>query len=1029
MKKIFSESLISPRWVDSSTVNYRFPIASTGNETIPTRTRQDGYRSKPIRLESNSIELIGTYRNAANRSGCLIIYLWLSPTSIEAKSHSESTVQLETVGNMYFGEFQAGAAIANGTSFKSNYTFDENVEFIQIYTTMDLTAITVSESTPEGAVVSLLSPTAVTDDFTIEDDFELAEVTIPVLIEDPFSLGPDPDPFLTIAPVPGTYSEPVLVQISVTKPATIYYTTDGTAPTTASLVYTAPFYVFSNITITALGVPTDRTASEVTSAAYTVIYTPAISPASGVYADAVTVTMAATPSTLRAQARQLRTASLLQATNQTIHYTTDTRPPTTDSSVYTGSITVTDNTVVQAITAIDGVTSAAASANYVVVSTPAISPVSGSYANPLEVTLTCDNVLADIHYTLDGSTPTEASPIVTNPLSLIASATIQCLAAIDGVTSSIVSATYNLPPVITPASGIYEFTQPITITAESGATIYYTTDGSTPTAESNVYTSSINLDHSAHIKAISVHNSVTSAIAQQQYEIVYPTPAETLSSLYYDATTHQYAWKNKSIAKPTFSLAEGAYNAAQTVSISAASATTIYYTLDGSVPTEASTKYTTPITLSAPTTVSAIAVNGSAKSIIATAVYVINLSPHISSMHPSDIQEGIAYASVIVSGSNLSKLSNVTLNGVHCPVISAANDFSNITISIPGNTVWAANNNTLPASIHVVNGTNSSETVVGQIIPKWLQGMARMIGVDYSLIGDPAFGIHANGTGKSSKISISPTGGIYTKTPYKWWYVQAISLGGWDPNMSNIWYCGTDDLDSEFINPAIRLTDNATNSNTNIKSMCFDSNSNFYWSLPDGLYKGTPSSASAFTWVKIIDNIVFDSICAASTMLYGVQLNADYSYNSIYSINPSLKIISKLVTLPVTNCIGYKLGCNPETGYLYAIPSNCSAPLPILLSKDNGNTWIDSGSGSVGSFILLKEGPTFGDNSIFFTASTFAGTYKADIAVDGSLSNITKISSSVPGQGIAYKFNRKPTLYMTTEDEASSNIHTLIRQF
>jgi len=283
MKRIFSESLISPRWVDSSTVNYRFPVVSSGNETLPTRARKDGYRSKPIRItNSSSIEIIGTYRDASNKSGCLAIYTWLNPTVIAAKTHNESTVQLETVGNMYFGEFLAGAAVINGTSFKSSYTFDETVEFIQIYTTMDLTAITISESDISGAAVSLVAPTATTDDVTIEDDFELAEVTIPVLIEDPFSLGPDADPFLTIAPLPGTYAEPVLVQLSVTTPSTVYYTTDGTTPTTSSLVYTAPFYVFSNITITALGVPADRTASEIATAVYTVIYTPAISPASGV---------------------------------------------------------------------------------------------------------------------------------------------------------------------------------------------------------------------------------------------------------------------------------------------------------------------------------------------------------------------------------------------------------------------------------------------------------------------------------------------------------------------------------------------------------------------------------------------------------------------------------------------------------------------------------------------------------------------------------------------------------------------------
>ena len=269
MKRIFSESFISPRWVDSSTVSYRFPITSAGNESIPTRTRQDGYRSKPIKLTSKNIELIGSYRNALNRSGTLVIYVWLTPTTIATKDGTAANVQLSTLGNMYFGELQAGPTSTNGTSFTSSYTFDENVDFIQIYTTMDLTALTISETDTTGTSIALLSPTSTPDDVTIEDDFELTEVSVPVLIEDPFSIGPNMDPFVTIEPVSGTYSGSVLVQISVTTPSTIYYTLDGTTPTTSSLHYSEPFSITSSTQITALAVPNNiAAASEIVSASY-----------------------------------------------------------------------------------------------------------------------------------------------------------------------------------------------------------------------------------------------------------------------------------------------------------------------------------------------------------------------------------------------------------------------------------------------------------------------------------------------------------------------------------------------------------------------------------------------------------------------------------------------------------------------------------------------------------------------------------------------------------------------------------------
>lgn len=1036
MKRIFSESFISPRWVDSSTVNYRFPITSAGNESIPTRTRQDGYRSKPIKLTSKSIELIGSYRNALNRSGALVIYVWLTPTTIATKDGTASNVQLSTLGNMYFGELQAGPASTNGTSFTSSYTFDENVDFIQIYTTMDLTALTISETDTAGTAIALLSPIATTEDVTIEDDFELTEVSVPVLIEDPFSLGPDTDPFVTIEPISGSYSEPVLVQVSVTTPSTIYYTTDGTTPTTSSLSYTAPFYVFSNVTITALAFPMNGMAPEVTSATYTIVYAPSISPVSGVYADSVDVTIVAHAPTMAATRTR---STLMTATQPAIHYTTDTRVPTTDSATYTGALTVTANTVVKAVVATENTLSSAASANYTIVVAPTILPAGGSYTNYVTVTLSNPNALATIYYTLDGSTPTSSSSVYSVPLALNASATVKCLAAIDGVSSSVVSATYALPaavPTITPSAGIYEFTQAVTITSDTGSTIYYTLDGSNPTIASNVYSTPITLDHSASVKAIAVNTLGASSSASQTYEIVYPTPKQAISQLYYDASTHSYLWKAKSLAAPTFSISSGSYNTAQAVSINAAVGASIYYTLDGSTPTASSTLYTTSITLSVPSILKAIAVSGSSVSTVASATYAINLSPTITAITPNDIQEGIAYDSITVTGSNLSSWSQVALNGIPCPVVSATNNFSSLSIKIPAKALWAQNNSLTPILIQVTNGPNLSQLTYGHIVPKWLLGDTNIERVNYTSIGDPSFGIFADGTGKPSTISISPSGSIYVKTPYRQWgYYTGVYA--WDTTMSNIWYCGVDDHTSQFTVTPLRLTNNTTNSDTNVSSMCFDTMSNFYWSLPDGLYKGTPVNPYQFNWTKLIANKVFESLCpAASNTLYAIQTSVDHNTvegsntNTVYRIDTTTGTIQYVSVLPAAYGIGYnKLGCDPSTNYLYAIPNYCSLDMPILVSTDDGATWRDSGSGSLGIFTYFKEGPTFGDGALFCTSGNCI--YRAAINNNGTLATVTKISSNAISNtvGVAYKLNIKPTLYITIDSDEPNSIKTLTRQF
>lgn len=90
-----------------------------------------------------------------------------------------------------------------------------------------------------------------------------------------------------------------------------------------------------------------------------------------------------------------------------------------------------------------------------------------------------------------------------------------------------------------------------------------------------------------------------------------------------------YAVYYKTTLSNTVSLtvtpASGTYDKAITVSMTAASTgtPTIYYTLDGSEPSAASTKYTAPFAVNATTTLKAIAISGSSKSEVVTREYVI----------------------------------------------------------------------------------------------------------------------------------------------------------------------------------------------------------------------------------------------------------------------------------------------------------------------------------------------------------------------------------------------------------------------
>lgn len=81
------------------------------------------------------------------------------------------------------------------------------------------------------------------------------------------------------------------------------------------------------------------------------------------------------------------------------------------------------------------------------------------------------------------------------------------------------------------------------------------------------------------------------------------------------------------LSPPTFGVAAGQYTSSQTVSISAAPGATIYYTTDGTPPTDASAQYTGPLVVSTTTFVQAIAVKtGYEVSFVASALYLIQAS-------------------------------------------------------------------------------------------------------------------------------------------------------------------------------------------------------------------------------------------------------------------------------------------------------------------------------------------------------------------------------------------------------------------
>ena len=124
-----------------------------------------------------------------------------------------------------------------------------------------------------------------------------------------------------------------------------------------------------------------------------------------------------------------------------------------------------------------------------------------------------------IYYTLDGSTPTDQSTLFTGPFQISGNVTVKAVLVAYGQYYSDVVAE-NIVLIDAPAISLNSNTGEVSISGPSGSTLHYTTDGSTPTAESPEYSSPIvvsELLSSITVKAVAIDGEGESAVAEATY--------------------------------------------------------------------------------------------------------------------------------------------------------------------------------------------------------------------------------------------------------------------------------------------------------------------------------------------------------------------------------------------------------------------------------------------------------------------------------------------------------------------------------
>jgi hypothetical protein len=243
----------------------------------------------------------------------------------------------------------------------------------------------------------------------------------------------------SFSPAAGTYTTSPSVTISdATAGATIYYTTNGSIPTTSSAVYSGPITVSASETLEAIAVETGYTNSASATAAYTItvptVATPTFSPAAGTYTTSPSVTISDATA------------------GATIYYTTNGSVPTTSSAVYSGPITVSASETLEAIAVETGyANSAPAVVAYTInlpqATTPIFSPPGGTYSSAQSVTISDATPGVTIYYTTNGTMPTMNSTVYSGPISVSTSETVEAIAAAGGTStenSAVAMAGYTL---------------------------------------------------------------------------------------------------------------------------------------------------------------------------------------------------------------------------------------------------------------------------------------------------------------------------------------------------------------------------------------------------------------------------------------------------------------------------------------------------------------------------------------------------------------------------------------------------------
>jgi outer membrane protein OmpA-like peptidoglycan-associated protein len=139
---------------------------------------------------------------------------------------------------------------------------------VAVVTLAGMACATAKPPPPSSSAMCLPCEIPCTPESSCKPAVKVARAPVPKPVPPP---PPAPAAAATFSPAPGAYTAPQAVEISTATPgAVIHYTTDGSAPTADSPVYTGPIAIDKTTTVQAIAIAPEIPASAVSSGTYSI---------------------------------------------------------------------------------------------------------------------------------------------------------------------------------------------------------------------------------------------------------------------------------------------------------------------------------------------------------------------------------------------------------------------------------------------------------------------------------------------------------------------------------------------------------------------------------------------------------------------------------------------------------------------------------------------------------------------------------------------------------------------------------------